>query len=101
MQLSVLGLWKDKGQAKCIGWGQLGACQASGTSSPPNTARHSTGMEARGGRSLTLHLQAALAKVPAQTHLELKRTGKVSPAAHVAAVAPWLRAGEESIVLSR
>lgn len=82
VQLSAPGLWKDKGQVKCTGWGQLGVCWASGTASPPNPAPRSTGMEARGGRSLILHLRAVLANLPAQ--MRLQTTGKMFAAAHAA-----------------
>lgn len=37
--------------------------------------------------------------LPAQMYLDT--TGKMLPATHVTAVAPWLQAGEERTVLSR
>lgn len=85
-------LWKDKGQ------GARGSLDYAGhLALHPLQIHHPT---AQGWRqeaacpSLCIYGQFLL--LPAQTHL----SGKMLPAVQVAAVAPWLQAGEESAVLS-
>lgn len=80
--------------------GQLGAYLGTGHCIPSKSSKlqHKDGGP-KGSRSLTWHLWAVL--VPSQLKMHLKPTGRMLPAAHQVAVAPWLWAGQGSTVLSR
>lgn len=96
----MLPAWgKEKGQAKCTGCGQLGAylgiwhCIPSKSSKP----QHRDGGKRQ--QVPDLASRGSSCPLPAQMHVE--PTGRMLPAAYKVAVAPWLRAGQGSTVLSR
>lgn len=96
----ILPTWgKEKGQAKCTGCGQLGVYLGSWHCI---LSKSSTPQDRDGGRSQQvpdLASRGSSCPLPAQMHVE--PTGRMLPAAHKVAVAPWLWTGQRSTVLSR
>lgn len=92
-------LGEGQGTRKCTGWGQLGAYLGIWHCIPSKSIKRQHRVGGKRQQVSNLASMGRSCPLPAQMHFE--PTGRMLPAAHKVAVAPWLWAGQTSRALSR